>query len=354
MKQITTLSLGFTFAGCFLGAGYVSGQEIWQFFGAFGINGVIGLALAVALQLTFGILLLRLARITGLEELDKVVIRHDKPALRAVLGASEVFFMFGVCVIMYAGAGALTAQVFSLPAYLGSALLCAVVCLLSLRGFSALLRVFSMAVPLLVALTVAFSLVALGKYGFGGFPSAQNSNPLLGSWGFSALTFVSYNLFCSIGVLTPLAKHIRDGKTLCRGVALGCLFLFAIAFFIILSLCAYPQAAMAQLPMLLVAGTLHPAAEFIFALLLLLAMLGASLSCHVAAVEYLGQKSAKLRRHRLPLTLALVILGWAGSLIGFSDLVGTVYPLCGYCGFAALICVIEHYIHARRNYERNN
>ena len=38
MKTISPLRLGLTFAGSFLGAGYVSGQEIWQFFGRFGIG----------------------------------------------------------------------------------------------------------------------------------------------------------------------------------------------------------------------------------------------------------------------------------------------------------------------------
>ena len=48
-QKIGTLRLALTFAGCFLGAGYVSGQELWQYFGAFGARGLLGLVLAVAL-----------------------------------------------------------------------------------------------------------------------------------------------------------------------------------------------------------------------------------------------------------------------------------------------------------------
>ena len=43
MKQIKTFSLAFTYVGCFLGAGFISGQELWQFFGAFGNWGLCGL-----------------------------------------------------------------------------------------------------------------------------------------------------------------------------------------------------------------------------------------------------------------------------------------------------------------------
>ena len=48
-QKIGTLRLALTFAGCFLGAGYVSGQELWQYFGAFGARGLLGLVLAIVL-----------------------------------------------------------------------------------------------------------------------------------------------------------------------------------------------------------------------------------------------------------------------------------------------------------------
>ena len=49
MKQLKPWQLAFTFIGCFLGAGFVSGQELWQFFGSFGSSGLLGALLASAL-----------------------------------------------------------------------------------------------------------------------------------------------------------------------------------------------------------------------------------------------------------------------------------------------------------------
>ena len=54
MKQLTPVKFALTFAGCFLGAGYVSGQELWQFFGVFGRGGLLGLALAMIHRVVFG------------------------------------------------------------------------------------------------------------------------------------------------------------------------------------------------------------------------------------------------------------------------------------------------------------
>ena len=104
-QKIGTLRLALTFAGCFLGAGYVSGQELWQYFGAFGARGLLGLVLAVALLGGTGVLLLRLSARTGIETMDALIVRADIPWLRTVVGVLTAALMFGVVCIMAAGMG---------------------------------------------------------------------------------------------------------------------------------------------------------------------------------------------------------------------------------------------------------
>lgn len=342
------LLLGVTFAGCFLGAGYVSGQELWQFFGSFGINGVYALFFAISLQFAFGVILLKLAGITGIEELDRIVIQRELPAARLFLGAAEVFFMFGICVIMYAGAGALFAQLFGIPAAVGSAILCMLVALVSLFSFSGMVSAFSVFVPILVVFSLIFSVLALNKFGFPAMPTAQIGHTSFAAAAFSALTFVSYNLFCSIGILTPLSKKLRSKRVVVPGIALGCLLLLTIALSIVLALFAFPQSVTAELPMLALASELSQVAGGIYGFLLLGSMFGTALSCLVATVEFLSQKSETIKNKRRFVTLALSALGWLASLAGFGNLIGIVYPLCGYCGFGALILVLLHYISVRK------
>ena len=43
MKKIGVIQLGLSAAGTFLGAGFISGQEIWSFFGRFGAAGIPGI-----------------------------------------------------------------------------------------------------------------------------------------------------------------------------------------------------------------------------------------------------------------------------------------------------------------------
>lgn len=56
MKKLGSLPVGLSFAGCFLGVGCMSGAEVFQFFGTFGIPGFVGVFFAVT-----GLALLNLA-----------------------------------------------------------------------------------------------------------------------------------------------------------------------------------------------------------------------------------------------------------------------------------------------------
>ena len=127
------LQLGFTFAGCYLGAGYVSGQELWQFFGCFGWQGIGGLLLAVALSFFFGVLLLRLVQRTGCDQTDALVIHRPLPLLRGAVGLLQLLLLFGLLVIMTAGVSALAAQLFGPSVFWGAAFSVTISCL-SLSG----------------------------------------------------------------------------------------------------------------------------------------------------------------------------------------------------------------------------
>ena len=61
MKQLSVPKLAFLFAGCFLGAGFVPGQQLRHFFGCFGGRRFAGLAVSVVLFALCGILLPLLA-----------------------------------------------------------------------------------------------------------------------------------------------------------------------------------------------------------------------------------------------------------------------------------------------------
>ena len=115
MKKLNVFRLGLLFAGCFLGAGYVSGQELRQYFVVYGAKGYLGLLAAVVILYIFGVLCLRMAQRTGLTGADELVVPWRAPWLHALVMVLESLFLFALVTIMCAGVGALLEQVFAIP-----------------------------------------------------------------------------------------------------------------------------------------------------------------------------------------------------------------------------------------------
>ncbi|MFR2059054.1 MAG: hypothetical protein ACLS30_05455 [Oscillospiraceae bacterium] len=150
-----------------------------------------------------------------------------------------------------------------------------------------------------------------------------------------------------MGILAPLTRHLKKPGTAVWGTVLGCVLLLAVALGVLAALAVSPESVGAQLPMLDLACRLGTAGV-VYAVLLFLGMFGTSVSSLVAVLTYAGQKSARLAGHRTALLLVLTAAAFAGSLFGFGDLIGTVYPVYGYLGMAAMLLVAEHAVHARR------
>ena len=349
MEKIGAWKLALVYAGCFLGAGYVSGQEMWQFFGVYGVGGLWGLLLAAILQAFFCAVLLSLVRIGRIREIERVPFRRDHRYLRGAVGGAQLLLLLGVSVIMSAGVGALAEQMLHRGGILASALFCAVLWRASRRGIDGMIGVFSVTVPLLTAATLVLAAITFGR--FGGkldFSVVSAPNPLMRHPVLGAVLFVSCNLFGSIAVLVPVAQTLRDGRSAYRGAILASVLLLPVALAILLSLHTVPEVTAAELPMLAMARMIHPIAGVLFALLLLVAMFGTALSCLVSAREYLMQKSDICRARQGSVMPILILLTFVGGLFGFGELIGWIYPLFGYLGFVVLCAMVMHERYLRR------
>ena len=342
MKKVNAFTIAATFAGCFLGAGYVSGQEMLQYFGSHGENWWLGLLLAVVFQFLLGTVILLVAKSTGNISMDSVAIQWEIPWLRGAMGAMLILLLFTINVTMFAGFGAMLQQLTGLPTVVGSVILVLVVTALSMLGLRGMVAAFSLFVPALSVTAVILCVAALMKHGVQPVTSVAGTS-FHGGWAVAALTFVSYNIFGSIGMLTPMAQFLQKKRTAYLGIGLGCGVLTVIAAGIVLAISAYPESREAELPMLAVATNLSPAMGIVYAVMLFGGMLGTSLAGTVAIDVYLQQKMPVMKAKRNLFLPALGLLGLGCSFIGFSEIVGKIYPIFGYAGFLAIFGIFIHF-----------
>lgn len=352
MKQLSVTRIAFLFSGCFLGAGFVSGQELWQFFGCFGRGGFWGLAISAVLFALCGILLIRLAQISGVKEMDETVIRWNIPWLRRLMAALQCLFLFGIVAIMIAGGGALIHQLWPVaPVWCASLAMSGLVAVVALRGLNGVAAAFSICVPVIIVATMGFCVAALLVFGpepLSAMSETGSGNPMLPTWPLAAVAYVAYNTFGSIGILTPFGDLISSRKKVYQGVLLGTGLLVLIAVSVLLSLFLHLPSVQAEMPMLDLACRINRNLGYLYGLLLLAGIYGTALSSSVAISTYFQLRYERVRRHERPFLVAMVGAAFFASLAGFGDLISTVYPAFGYLGALSLALVFWNWRYYRR------
>lgn len=347
-KGITSREISMAFTGSLLGAGFVSGQELMQFFAVFGKSGLVGMVLSMCLFLLLSCIVMKIAKRTGITSFDQIIVRDDIPWLRAFFGVAFIIFLFGLVVIMIAGAGALLNQIFGLPVILGNVLMAVCVGVVALWEARGVLTAFGITVPLLIFVSVITGVLSLFLIE-GGTTTGQTfsgTNPLLGNWVFSTVTFVSYNMMAAISILVPIASDIHQEKTIHTGMVRGVAQL-ALVFLCVLLPLIFHQSTLsaADLPMLTLAENIHPVLGLIYALLLFCGMFGSALTS-LFGVAYRIKQAQNVKTQRLiPL---LIFVAFVGSIAGFKELISIILPVFGYIGFFAMVGITMHYLVIRK------
>ena len=199
--------------------------------------------------------------------------------------------------------------------------------------------------------TVFFAVMSWIEFGTDGIlalPEQTHNNPLMPNWIIAALTYVAYNLLGSVGIMAPLERYLKNKRTIRWGIALGGLLLLLVAGSVLTSLAGYLGATQEQMPMVALASRLNATLGIVYGVLLLLGMFSNGLASLVAFMEYVNRNMKVLNEHRKIIMAVLMLLVWAASLAGFGNLVGTVFPVFGYIGIVAIVCICINYIKCMR------
>ena len=348
MDHLNNRQLGLIFTGSFLGAGFVSGQEILQFFGVFGKMGIVGMFISIILFGTFGYFFMYIAKTERITAIDQIIMGEGKTILHRVLNGISLLFLFGVTVIMLAGAGSLLNELFGIPYFVGSACLAVLLAVLSLKGMKGVLVISQVVVPILLVLVVIVSIWAFVKLEPTGLSDTltSNTNPLIGNWVLSTLTFFSYNILASLAMLAPAAQRTLDMKTVIKGIVQGAIQLLLMFACILLSMQRfYGLIGNADFPMQALAGQITPVFGGVYAVLLLAAMFSGALACmYGATVQLFGEQSQS--------PVKIVVLWLAAffcSLAGFKELISVIFPVCGYAYLIAMPLTVRRFIKIRKN-----
>ena len=329
------------FIGVIVGAGFASGQEILQFFTSFGPISIVGTLVATALFAFLGMNLTQLGSRLQTKSHQRVIYHICGRYLGVIVDVIITFFLFGVTVVMFSGAGAIFEQQFGIPSFIGSILMAVVTILtvtLSVQKVISLIGAFTPFLLLIVIVITVYSLITFD------FATADLSaavviqNQGATHWLLGAILYVSYNLAAGAAMLTVMGGTVKDEKVAAWGGIIGGLGLGLLILLINVSMLTQLKViASVPMPMLFLANNISPIMGAIMSIILL----GMIYNTAVGMLYAFSARIVKTETIRFKGAVTVFgVAAFAASFIGFITLVGTVYPVMGYLGFTLIAAII--------------
>ena len=337
MNLKTVYRIAATAVACVIGAGFVSGQEVWQFFGEYGTLGILGIAIAVVLFGTGAAVVLWYSREIGADSMEMLISRRKHPAVKWSLTAFENILHYAFYVLMAAATGALGER-YGLPTWAGVLFFCVVSTTVSMLGIKGLSRVFGWMVPILTVAVIGVAIYSLFLPKSILTDAGAATSSLMGHWSIAAIVYFCFNFVGSVPILIAAARG-EDTRGMPLGALCAILPLGALAIFLFVAVLQHPGSAADNLPMMALAAACGPVFEHVCAVLMLGGIFSTGFSSQGSINNYMMELGLKNKKLVLLATVALSAIAFVIALNPFKDLVGKVYPILGYIGMLPLAVI---------------
>lgn len=327
--------------GLIVGAGFASGQEMMQYFVAFGRWGIAGAVLAGVVMAAAAAAVLSLASYFLAGEHTAVFDRISSPIMSRILDVAVMVTLFSTGFVMFAGAGANLRQQFDLPLWVGSLLMVVLVALTGMLDVDKVTRIIGAISPFIIVFLVGASIYSIIRAD-GTLaelePATEGLLTTLPNWWVSAVNYVGFNFMVAVSMAIVIGgTHLNPREAGVGGLLGGAIFgglliIVSVALF-------YSVEAVGgdDMPMLTIVDRVNPTLGVAMAIV----VYGMIFNTAIGMFYALGKRLTRNRKDRFrPVFLGSVAVGLALSFIGFQTLVSTVYPAIGYIGIVLIIVVI--------------
>lgn len=348
-----SLKMGSAFIGIIVGAGFASGQEILQYFTSFGIIGIIGALIATVLFAYLGMNLTRLGSRMQKTSHKEAIYGISGRLVGVIVDYIIIFTLFGVGVVMIAGAGSIFTQQFDLPAALGSTIMTILVIITIMLNVDKVIAIIGSITPFLIATVVLLSIYSIASMDLSFTaldPIAKEQVSAVPNWFLSALNYVSFNIAVGASMAIVMGSTEKDEKVAARGGLIGGL---GLGILIILSHLAVfskvDEVGNSEMPMLQIANDLSP----ILGVFMSLILFGMIYNTAVSMIYAFSARFVQSGTKNFKIFVVIVgIVSFILSFVGFTRLVNEFYPVVGYLGFFLVGALIVADIRYKRKHTK--
>lgn len=335
------IKIASAFIGVIVGAGFASGQEILQYFTSFGYMGILAAIVSTILFAFLGMSLTKIgSRLQTLSHKDAIYTISGR-YLGIVVDAILVFTLFGVGVVMVAGAGSSLNQQFGLPVFVGSLLLIILLMMAMTLKVDKVIAVIGSITPFLLVAIVGIAIYSIFTMDMSFSelnPIALEQEKSFPNWFVSGVNYASFNIAVGAGMAIVMGGAEENERVaalggLLGGIGIGVLIMLAhLAIFSKVDIIAAYD-----LPLLSLVNEISPILGFLMSIILFGMIFNTGLGMFYGFVARFFKPETKTFFIASGVTL---IIGFVLSFVGFTDLVSKVYSTIGYMGLFLIVALI--------------
>ena len=343
-----SLQIAGAFVSLVVGAGFASGQEIMQYFTSYGVMSIFGCMVATIIFAFLGMTLAQigsdLQTTSHKEGFYYIGGRYFGPVLDLLVS----FVLFGIAIVMLAGAGAALNQMYKIEPSVGSMLMVLVVLVTLLWNAENIIGILSTLTPYLLGfifILLMYSLFTMDS-SISELNALSKSQPSATShWLLSAVLYVSFNFSAAAAMLIVIGGTVRDRNVAKRGGALGGLLLGLLIFLINLALFAKMDVVRGvEMPTLMLAQQIHPIMGIVMSIILLAMIYSTAIgTLYILAVRIVSPERFLFKL----MVIVLCLVAFAISLVGFTTLITNMYAVMGYLGILLVLAILWSWLRNR-------
>ncbi len=343
------LKVALAFVGIIVGAGFASGQEVMQYFVAFGINGLWGAVISAVVMTVMALIILQLGSYFKAGEHGEVFRRVSHPVFSRLLDLGVVLTLFSTGFVMFAGAGANLNQQWGLPLWVGALIMVTLVAAAGMLDVDKVTTVIGAITPfIIVFITVACVYTILS----GDLSSLERLDAAsedvattLPNWFVAGVNYTSFNLMVAVSMAVVIGGNMFNPRVAGRGGLLGGLIYSGLLLISAVTLFLTVETVGADdMPMLTIINQLNPVLGQVMAVVVYGMIFNTALGMFYA----LGRRLTARQPERFrPIYIVTVLVGFVLSFVGFRELVGYVYPILGYMGLLLIAVMLVAWVRGR-------
>ncbi len=328
--------------GTLIGAGFISGQEMYRFFYIYGIKGVLGLifcSITISFIIYKTFIIVKEYNIKDYKSFLAILSNKSKNSYFNFAYITNIIintFIFITFCIMVSGFGAYFSQEIHINSLIGSIIFAVITFIVLMKDIKGIVKLNELLVPIIIIFVLIIGICNFENINSFSTQKIELNDSKIG-WLISSTLYSSYNIILLIPVLITLRKYIDTKKSITR-ISLISSIIILITSIILFSILTKIEVDIntIEMPIAYAISEYLPYFSKIYGVIILISIFTTTILLGISFLKNVSQNKKSYTQIAAIMCITSVIL----SNIGFSNLINLLYPIFGILGLVQIKKII--------------